>query len=205
MVWKMSIDLSRPLVSSMGQHDPLDGLITCLQLQTSRQTLPESEIGLETAITDFTSMCGQGNWATEDCLGIGGLLEAALRLAQMFVERGVERRGLLVQLLRDADLSLQSFAAPSALRHAAQNRLAFREFGLSTGLHGLQWIAGLVAGDRELAALVQRPLIFRTLAEQIEAFWLQPVHRQSQTWMDHRDINTVMFATSLAPAGYLRI
>jgi hypothetical protein len=63
----------------------------------------------------------------------------------------------------------------------------------------------LVAGDRELAALVQRPLIFRTLAEQIEAFWLQPVHRQSQTWMDHRDINTVMFATSLAPAGYLRI
>ena len=26
MVWKMSIDLSRPLVSSMGQHDPLDGL-----------------------------------------------------------------------------------------------------------------------------------------------------------------------------------
>ena len=33
MYWKMSIDLSRPLVDSMGQHDPLDGLISYLQLQ----------------------------------------------------------------------------------------------------------------------------------------------------------------------------
>ena len=31
--WKMSIDLSRPLTPSMGQHDPLDGLITYQQLQ----------------------------------------------------------------------------------------------------------------------------------------------------------------------------
>jgi hypothetical protein len=29
LVWKMSIDLSRALVPSMGQHDPLDGFITC--------------------------------------------------------------------------------------------------------------------------------------------------------------------------------
>jgi hypothetical protein len=33
MVWKMSIDLSRPLVDSQGQHDPLDGLVTCLELR----------------------------------------------------------------------------------------------------------------------------------------------------------------------------
>lgn len=26
--WKMSIDLSRPLVTAMGQHDPLDGFVT---------------------------------------------------------------------------------------------------------------------------------------------------------------------------------
>lgn len=35
MYWKMSIDLSSPLVPSMGQHDPLDGLITYLQLQAT--------------------------------------------------------------------------------------------------------------------------------------------------------------------------
>jgi hypothetical protein len=33
MYWKMSIDLSRPLVQSMGQHDSLDGFITYNQLQ----------------------------------------------------------------------------------------------------------------------------------------------------------------------------
>ena len=32
MVWKMSIDLSRPLVPSMGHHDPLDGYVTALEL-----------------------------------------------------------------------------------------------------------------------------------------------------------------------------
>src|SRR5439155_18872535 len=31
--WKMSIDLSRPLVLSMGQHDPLDGYVTCVELE----------------------------------------------------------------------------------------------------------------------------------------------------------------------------
>ena len=35
MVWKMSIDLSRALVSSMGQHDPLEGYVNDLQLQAT--------------------------------------------------------------------------------------------------------------------------------------------------------------------------
>jgi len=33
MYWKMSTDLSRPLVPSMGQHDPLDGYVTAAQLR----------------------------------------------------------------------------------------------------------------------------------------------------------------------------
>ena len=35
MYWKLSIDLSRPLVTSMGQHDPLDGLVTCVEPEAS--------------------------------------------------------------------------------------------------------------------------------------------------------------------------
>lgn len=35
MCWKMSIDLGRVLVPSMGQHDPLDGLVTTLQLRAT--------------------------------------------------------------------------------------------------------------------------------------------------------------------------
>lgn len=33
MYWKMSIDLSRPAVRSMGNLDPYDGLVTCTLLQ----------------------------------------------------------------------------------------------------------------------------------------------------------------------------
>ena len=35
MYWKMSIDLSRPLVLSMGHHDPLDGFVTYNELQAN--------------------------------------------------------------------------------------------------------------------------------------------------------------------------
>ena len=35
MVWKMSIDLSRSLVPSMGHHDPLDGLTVYLQTEAT--------------------------------------------------------------------------------------------------------------------------------------------------------------------------
>src|SRR5690606_20880465 len=39
MYWKLSIDLSRPQVPSMGHHDPLDGYITCLQLDATAALL----------------------------------------------------------------------------------------------------------------------------------------------------------------------
>ena len=39
MYWKMSIDLTYPLVSSMGQHDPLDGLVTYCELQAAAKGL----------------------------------------------------------------------------------------------------------------------------------------------------------------------
>ena len=43
MYWKMSIDLTRPQVSSMGQHDPLDGYITTVQLRTTAASLPGAD------------------------------------------------------------------------------------------------------------------------------------------------------------------
>jgi hypothetical protein len=53
MYWKMSIDLSRPLVPVMGQHDPLDGYVTCLQLRAtasaSSAPAPSPALEAETA------------------------------------------------------------------------------------------------------------------------------------------------------------
>lgn len=37
----------------------------------------------------------------------------------------------------------------------------------------------------------------------IESFWRTPEHRRARSWSEHRDINEVMLATSLAPEGFL--
>ena len=41
------------------------------------------------------------------------------------------------------------------------------------------------------------------LGDEIEAFWLAAGNRSNDTWLQHRDINEVMLATRLVPAGYL--
>ena len=41
------------------------------------------------------------------------------------------------------------------------------------------------------------------LADQIESTWVGKGNRESCTWVDHKDINAVMLATSLEPNGFL--
>ena len=205
LVWKMSIDLSRPLVSSMGQHDPLDGLITCLELQTAAGFDPADGTDLTVAIADMTQMCSQARWATDDPLGIGGLLDDATRLAELIFERGMVRHELLHHLLVEAERSLQGLDWSILLSRSAVHRLAFRELGLAIGIHGLPRIRRLVGRNRLLATVSDGLQQYQPLAEQIEAFWSDPAHRSSRTWIDHRDINMVMLATSLAPESYLQL
>lgn len=205
LFWKMSIDLGRPLVSSMGQHDPLDGLTTCLELQTAAGFELTDGVDLTAAITDLTQMCAQARFTTDDPLGIGGLLDAATRLAQLIFERGVDQNELLHHLLIAARQSLNEFSRSILLGRSAAHRLAFRELGLAIGIHGLPRICELVAQDQELSAVTNDLLGYQPLAEQIKNFWSNPAHRSGSTWMDHRDINAVMLATSLAPESYLQL
>lgn len=203
LVWKMSIDLSRPLVPSMGQHDPLDGLVTCLELQTASRFNPAGGTDLTTAIADMTHMCSQVHWATDDPLGIGGLLDAARRLTTLIFERGIGRHELLNQLLVEAEHSLQSLDWAFLLRRPAEHRLAFRELGLTIGIHGLPQIRSLVERNRVLVTVSERLQQYQSLAEHIEAFWSDPTPRLSSTWIEHLDINSVMLATSLVPEGFV--
>jgi hypothetical protein len=205
ILWKMSVDLTRPLVSSMGQLDPLDGLITCLELQTAEGFTANQGTDLRAAIADMTQICVVAHWATDDPLGIGGLLDAATRLSQLVVKRGLKYDELLHRLLVEASFSLQSFSRSFRPGRSAERRLAFRELGLSIGIHGLQRLRHLVANDRELAGISDSLLPYQPLATQISSFWSNPAHRLCSTWMDHCDINSVMLATSLAPEGYLQL
>jgi hypothetical protein len=215
MYWKMSIDLSRPLVPSMGQHDPLDGLITYRQLQAAAAKGDEKStagLDLEAEIADMVEMCQGMTWDTDDPLGIGGLLCDAHRGAQLSAVLGEEENDLLVTLLESSLRGLGHFARGSLLMSPADDRLAFRELGLSIGLRAVQRLQALIEAHPRLFgkghpvhAKIKSLMRYQPLCEGIEKFWLDPASRENETWRAHREINMVMLATSLAPDGFLTV
>ena len=210
MYWKMSIDLSRPLVPAMGQHDPLDGFITYNELQMSATGKRSADLQAE--IVDMTGICRGQNWATDDPLGIGGLLSDAYRLAQIIDSGYLEQSDLLEDLLRYSLTGLQSFIKSDSLSLPAEYRLAFREIGLCIGLHGIERLQDLLEKTSRLCNIypglpeyLTMLLQYIPLTDLIENFWLEPEHRRTASWTEHRDINMVMLATSLLPDGFLRV
>jgi hypothetical protein len=212
MVWKMSTDLSRPLVPSMGQHDPLDGLITCAQLETTALLLSSTSHGptLKHAVADFATMIEAFDIRTEDPLGLGGLLSDACRVAQLMARGAFEDGTLLELLLAVAQEGLLRYSQHGDWHMPASRRLAFRELGLAIGLAGIDLLRKDTEDDPrsvlakpELRARIQNLVPHVTLRSAIVFFWFDAEHQQSRTWSEHRDINEVMLATSLVPEGFL--
>lgn len=211
MSWKMSIDLTRPLVDSTGHHDPLDGLVTYCQLQNAAEQLGGLPLNLKAEITDMAAISHGRSWATEDPLGLGGLLFDACRVTRLMQQGALSSPDLLAALLEDAAESFSAFVHSSPLGLPAPHRLAFRELGLAIGLHGLEQMRSIVDtdpgvfpadGPAGLLAQLERHL---PLAERIETFWRNPVNQKAGTWTGHLDINQVMLAASLLPEGFLEI
>jgi hypothetical protein len=214
MVWKMSIDLSRPLVPSMGQHDPLDGFITCTQLQTTKSMRSSTRSGpsLKEEVADFATMIAGQDWATTDPLGLGGLLADASRVAQLTHLGAFAGDDLLDRLLAAALRGLADYARQHDPTDPASRRLAFRELGLAIGLSAVELIekeTGTEHRQFSQSAEIQEPIEglapYVALGSEIKSFWLDPQHRETRTWSEHREINEVMLATSLVPAGFLFI
>jgi hypothetical protein len=213
LYWKMSIDLSYPLVSSMGHHDPLDGLITYSELQATAGKLSGRSLSQELSgeIADMAAVCEGKNWATDDPLGIGGLLIGAYRMAQLILAGGLTRRDLFEIVVEDSLTSLDHFERKSPLKLPADYRLAFRELGLSIGLQAIQKLQGLIGQYPDVFkksfghSHIQSLRRYARLSEAINAFWLEDKNRGSASWLEHRNINMVMLATSLAPDGYLSL
>ncbi len=181
MYWKMSTDLTRPLVTSMGHHDPLDGLITAVQVAAPRAI-----------VDDYRAMIDPARLATTDPLGLGGLLVDAARVHQL-AQHGAWPADLPLfdALVAGAMVGLRQFARVNDLDGSAHRRLAFRELGLAIGIAAVE-------------LLPPGPLAtFVPLRHAIEQFWLAPESRRARTWTEHEDINDVMLATSLVPSGFL--
>ncbi len=195
MYWKMSTDLARPLVTSMGHHDPLDGLITAVQLGD----VPPD------VITGYASMLELGSLATADPLGLGGLLTDACRVHQLIAQDAwLVDLDLLDPLLDAALLGLRHYVRTLEPTDDAHRRLGFRELGLAIGLAGIELVQETSAPlPRTTALKLAQVAKFVPLRTQLEEFWLEPEHRATRTWLDHADINDVMLATTLVPRGFL--
>lgn len=209
MYWKMSIDLSRPLVPSMGHHDPLDGYLTYSALQATAYMLDADEgPDLTAEIADMATICTGRQWATADALGLGGLLTDTYRASRLVNAGPLDEPHLPALLLDDALAGLQALTRQNTLNHPATRRLAFRELGLAIGLHATHRLQTALhqEGTRpSVNGRLQQLAQYLPLREKIVSFWSMPVHRQTDTWLEHRGINMVMLATGLAPTSYLTV
>jgi len=201
--WKMSVDLSRALVSSQGAHDPLGGLVTACALRASPVHGAGSPPELERATHALASMCRPEDWPTADPLGVGGLLCDLWWSVQLLMS-GSPDRALLEGLVPPL-----ATACLTSLRHvstATGHSLAFRELGLVVGLRAA---AALVHATPGLPPALSIPDIhalrrYAPAADFILSSWLEPETWETDPWRAHEDINDVMLATALVPDEHLR-
>ena len=117
----------------MGQHDPLDGYITTVQLQSTASKFPGKGGGPELCdqIAELAKMIEAQDLTTADPLGIGGLLVDVFLVAQLMKDAAVLNSELLEALLEAALVGLEHYARQGDLQKPATFRLAFRELGLA--------------------------------------------------------------------------
>jgi hypothetical protein len=211
--WKMSTDLSRPLVPAMGLHDALDGFITFREVQHAMLKNPGATGAneLSKATEALFALCHQRELTTvADPLGVGGLLFDACRLCQLLTEDN--RRELLLWeiLVQRAHKGLLAILETGYLKRPSEYRLAFRELGLAVGLRALPMIATLVhtgtLGDgRPSLRAIDLLLPYEGLSDEIIGFWLPYAESPDENWIAHQDINEVMLATAIAPSTFLSV
>ena len=212
MYWKMSIDLNRALVPSMGQHDPLDGYVTYCEIQNEMDNMDlmdNTEKPLIYEKKDMKKICHGMSMVTDDPLGLGGLLSDATLITQL-INNGHDLIELLETILDATIVGIRHYTSNNPTELSANYRLAFRELGLSIGIKGLVIIKDLIHNNSKFSGKsVENKLYeldkYTPLGEIIEKFWLDENNRKTRNWVEHRDINMVMLATSVAPDGFLKI
>jgi hypothetical protein len=207
--WKMSTDLSRPLVFAMGSHDVLDGFITFREVENATPTTSAVEMNIPEAIESLAALTQDRDWATDDPLGLGGLLFDACRLCRISENSHADAE-LLEALLDGCSRGLASFLRARPLARAASHRLAFRELGLAIGLKAVAAIAYEIkqrSFDNRVALRRATDWLLRheMLGAEIIDDWLSPARQQDESWRAHQDINDVMLATALVPDTFLSI
>ena len=200
MVWKMNTDLTKPAVETMGAHDPLEGLICIIR---GMLVVPEKKEMLKPFKRDLEMLCRDMNWFTNDPLGIGGLLlnterTAVLRLIGKSLPESIQPEKLFASGLQGLEVFAKESYAPS---QPAKYRLAFRECGLTIGVHVLhKQKQKYISLDLGLDKLNK----FIPIVTEMENFWIKPESQLAPSWIEHLDINAVTLASSLLAQEYPR-
>jgi hypothetical protein len=160
--WKMSTDLSRPLVAATGLHDTLDGFITFREAQHAIANTPTiaGAPDLGPAIEALSVLCRHRDWTSDDPLVLGGLLFDACRLYRLMGGRRDDAR-LGEELMDACWRGIMAFLGSGYLNQPASHHLAFRELGLAIGLRALPIIGDAITkkqGDLTLGRSYQRVL-----------------------------------------------
>jgi hypothetical protein len=212
--WKMSTDLSRPLVPAVGLHDALDGFITFREVRCAIARIPtHPEMNwLDKGCEALFALCQDGDWTTDDPLGVGGLLFDACRLCQLIREEQLRELRLLEAVIEGYHEGLMLLLARGYLNWPIPHRLAFRELGLAIGLRALPVIADAVEKSRStfesrpaLPRTIDLLLPYESLSDEIVGLWLPHAQYQYETWKTHQDINDVMLATAIIPDTFLSV
>ena len=211
--WKMSTDLSRPLVPAMGLHDALDGFITFREVRRAIAKVPTNSLevsGLNHTAEALFALSRHGEWTTDDPLGVGGLLFDACRLCQLICQGELREFAILEALIQGCSHGLMLLLQRGYLNRPPSYRLAFRELGLAIGLRALPIIANAVDKNRNtfesrpaLHQTINLLLQYQSLSEEIIALWLRYSEQQHESWKTHEDINEVMLATAIIPDTFL--
>ncbi|TBW28599.1 hypothetical protein [Gramella sp. KN1008] len=194
MYWKMDAELSQPLVSSMGAHDPLEGLICTAGII---RRFPDRKSEFDYMLSAFNRMCEGQTWITSDPLGIGGLLTDCVR-AFILKKEDLHLSLDPEQLLKESIQSINNYQRNNRWEGASQ-RLAFRECGLSLGVRIFRGMKQKLNIPGISNAQMQ---CYELLANEIEDFWMDTRNQKAGTWKSHININSVTLAASLIACNH---
>ncbi|KAI0631272.1 hypothetical protein C8Q77DRAFT_1219398 [Trametes polyzona] len=186
MYWKMSVDLSRPLVRSEGNLDPIDGYVVFSLLQEAHG---DGEV-LAQEINEYKRIL-ETKWrgyASDDPLDLG----MTLWTAHWFVGK----EPWATELSRRAATCLRALCEEDGYFDVpTRYRLAFREFGTCLGVRCLVANTGADAGEKEKA-------YWEALTARVLDAWRPTVDREPPSVPEKlQPITMVMYAAAMFPGG----
>ncbi|KAJ6102204.1 hypothetical protein N7486_004631 [Penicillium sp. IBT 16267x] len=190
MIWKMSMDLSTPLVSSEGNLDPIDGFVVFRILQATAAKAGDGDVLVE-EIGDYKRVMERKgeHFVSSDPLDLG----MTLWTAHWFSEKENWASNLSKRCYEQL---YNLFEIDQYLARSIKFRLAFREFGTCMGSQ----CQSQQTTDKE------RAVDLKTWSDAIIAAWdpyMELSIHDKSTPKDLRPITRVMYASALDAGGMI--